>query len=82
MTVIVEEIYFITDMDSVTVPEGETASFKVKLSAEPVSTVAATVSRVSGDTDIAVQSGAILTFDSENWDNFKTVTLSGGRGYR
>jgi hypothetical protein len=67
---------FVTNADAVTVPENETATFRVKLSTDPVTTVTATVARLSGDTDITVQSGSILTFDSGNWDSFKTVTLA------
>jgi hypothetical protein len=67
---------FVTNTGSVTVPENETATFQVKLNLDPVTTVSATVARVSGDTDIAVDSGASLTFDSTNWDIFQTVTLS------
>ena len=68
---------FVTDRDSVTVPEGGTTTFQVKLNQQPPSTVTATVSRVSGDTDITVQSGASLTFTTANWGTYQTVTLAG-----
>ena len=41
-----------------------TASFQVKLNTAPVSPTTVTVSRISGDTDITVQSGASLVFNS------------------
>ena len=71
-----DAVSFVTSADSVTVPEGGTATFQVKLSAQPSSTVYASVSRVSGDSDISVQSGSSLTFTSTNWNSYQTVTLS------
>ena len=70
------QLNFVTEPDSVTVPEGGTATFQVKLSAQPSSTVFASVSRFSGDTDITVQSGSSLTFTTSNWSTYQTVTLS------
>lgn len=66
---------FVTDTESVTVPEGRTNSFNVKLSSQPLSDIQATVTRVSGDSDITVKSGQNLTFTSSNWETFQTVTL-------
>jgi hypothetical protein len=66
---------FLTDTDEVTIPEGGTATFQVKLSAQPSSNVDVTVSWLSGDTDITVKSGSSLKFSTGNWNNFKTVTL-------
>jgi hypothetical protein len=74
MTVIVEGA-FVVNKEPVIVPEDDTASFQVKLSAEPESAIIATVDKVSGDSDISVLSGSILTFNSMNWDSYKTVTL-------
>jgi hypothetical protein len=70
-----EKITLVTDVDQVTVPEGGTADFKVKLSGEPSSEVSVTVNWQSGDTDITVRSGSSLKFSRGNWDNFKTVKL-------
>ena len=67
---------FLTNTDSVTVPEDGTATFQVKLNAQPLSTVNASVSRVSGDGDITVQPGSSLTFTPSNWDDYQTVTLA------
>ena len=40
--------------------------------------MAVTVARVSGDTDITVQSGARLTFTTANWNVYQPVTLAAG----
>ena len=61
---------------SVTVPEGDTATFTVELSAQPGGDVTVSVSIESGDSDIAVQSGASLVFTTGNWDTPQTVTLA------
>ena len=65
----------LTSANAVTVPEGGTASFQVKLNTAPVSPTTVTVSRVSGDTDITVQSGASLVFNAASWNTYQTVTL-------
>ncbi|MBN2409762.1 MAG: hypothetical protein JXE07_08495, partial [Candidatus Aminicenantes bacterium] len=71
-----DTLHFITSVGTVNVPEGDTAVFQVRLSAQPSATVNATVSRVSGDADITVQSGAALTFTTANWDTNQPVTLA------
>ncbi len=66
------------DKTSLGVPEGGSASFKVKLGAQPPSNLSVTVSRASGDTDITVSNNAkdrVLTFTTANWNNYQTVTL-------
>lgn len=68
-------LQFVTDVDEVTVPEEQTASFQVKLSAQPSSEVTAFVGRVSGDSDISVVSTSNLTFKTDNWNRYQTVTL-------
>lgn len=67
---------FVTSADTVSVPEGGQGTFRVKLSESPAADVTASVTRVSGDTDITVSSGGSLTFTTANWDTFQTVTLS------
>ena len=62
--------------ECVTVPEGETAMFTVALSMDPNETVEVIVTRESGDPDITVESGALLTFDSSNYSVPQTVTLA------
>jgi predicted SpoU family rRNA methylase len=68
-------LQFVTDVNEVTVPEEQTASFKIKLSALPSSDVTARVTYKSGDSDISVLSGSPLTFTTDNWDTYQTVTL-------
>ncbi|MDQ1350396.1 MAG: hypothetical protein QG657_697 [Acidobacteriota bacterium] len=67
---------FVTNTDSLNIPEGGTADFTVRLSAQPASTVSVSVTRVSGDTDINIQTGSSLTFTSSNWNQNQTVTLA------
>jgi triacylglycerol esterase/lipase EstA (alpha/beta hydrolase family) len=69
------QILFVTNTSSVSVPEGGTATFQLRLNAPPTTSVNAMVSWYSGDPDISVQSGSSLTFTSENWDRYQTVTL-------
>jgi M6 family metalloprotease-like protein len=66
---------FVTSATAVTVPEGATATFQVKLRAQPTGDVAVTIGRMSGDGDITVTSGASLTFTTTTWDTYQTVTL-------
>ena len=72
----VQALSFVTTTDSVSVPEAGTAEFGVKLSAQPSETVTASVSRVSGDTDISVKAGSMLTFTTSNWSAYQLVTLA------
>ncbi len=70
---------FVTDMDTVRVPEEGTAVFQVKLSMQPTETVEAKVSRSEGDTDITVTDGITLTFTEEDWNTYQTVTLAAAK---
>jgi hypothetical protein len=70
-----DSLNFITDKNEVSIEEGKTAAFQVKLSAQPSANVDATVRRVSGDSDISVDLGSELTFTPVNWNSFQTVTL-------
>jgi len=67
-------LHFETDKNSLSIDEGGTGTFQVRLSAQPDTTITATVSNHSGDTDIQVQSS--LTFTGSDWDKYKTVTLT------
>jgi hypothetical protein len=71
-----DTLQFVTSVSAVNVPEGGTATFQVRLSAQPSASVSATVARASGDTNITVQSGAGLTFTTANWSADQTVTLA------
>jgi tetratricopeptide (TPR) repeat protein/phospholipid N-methyltransferase len=66
---------FVTDKDEVSIDEGNTNTFQVKLSQKPTSDVAASISWVSGDSDIRIISGSNLTFTPLNWDTYQPVTL-------
>jgi uncharacterized repeat protein (TIGR02543 family) len=66
----------ITDKSTVNVAEGSTETFQAKLSHQPASTINVTVARMSGDTDITVQSGSALTFTTGNWETWQMVTLA------
>ncbi|MEV6984387.1 glycoside hydrolase family 6 protein [Sphaerisporangium sp. NPDC051017] len=61
---------------SVSVPEGGTATYSVKLAAQPTSNVTVTSTAGSGDTDITVSGGSSLTFTSANWNTAQIVTLA------
>ena len=62
--------------NAVTVAEGGTATFTVRLSAAPAANVTVTASRSAGDADLAVSSGASLTFTPVTWNTAQTVTLA------
>ncbi len=61
---------------SLSVAEGGTATFQVRLSAAPAATTTVTVTRTSGDTDLTVSGGASLSFTTANWNTLQTVTLA------
>jgi len=67
---------FLTDKEMLTIPEGGTATLKVKLSHKPNENVYASVYTDESDSSISVQSGYSLTFTPSNWFNYQTVTLA------
>jgi hypothetical protein len=67
---------FLLSSESITVPEGQTASFTVALAMDPLGTVEASAAVTSGDPDITVESHALLTFDSSNYSIPQNVTLA------
>jgi hypothetical protein len=72
-----DSLGFQTRYTPVAIPEGSTAQFEVRLSAQPSSNVNVTVSPVSGgDPDITVQSGANLVFTPVDWDDYQPITLA------
>ena len=71
----VSEFAIVTSADTVFVPENGIADLGVKLSAEPPGTIEVTLIRTSGDTDLSVQSGSVLSFTTSNWDAYQTATL-------
>jgi len=66
----------LTDLSWIRVPEGATAQFRVRLSNTPAANVTVSAARVSGDSDLSVQSGAALTFTPANWNVYQAVTLA------
>ena len=67
----------ITADPTVSVPEGGQATFAVKLGGTPDSDVTVTVTRQSGDGDLALASKpATLTFTPAEWNTAKTVTIT------
>jgi formylglycine-generating enzyme required for sulfatase activity len=70
-------VTLVVDPTVVSVPEGATASFTVRLSAQPAADVTVTVARgATGDADLTVQSGNSLTFTTANWQTAQRVTLA------
>ncbi|WP_425154029.1 Calx-beta domain-containing protein [Candidatus Palauibacter sp.] len=63
---------------TVTVPEGETATYTLVLESKPTATVTVTAAR-TGDEDITVTGGDTLTFTADDWYVPQTVTLSAAR---
>ncbi|MBN1510139.1 MAG: DUF4347 domain-containing protein [Sedimentisphaerales bacterium] len=61
---------------SVSVPEGGTAQFTMKLAAQPASNVTVAITKQpGGDADLSVVTSS-LTFTTANWDTYQPVTLS------
>jgi len=67
---------FVLSSEVVLVPEGQTGEFSVSLSSDPLETVNVSVAVTSGDGDISVQIGQLLTFDSSNYADPQVVTLA------
>lgn len=67
--------FFILSTRSLIVPEGGAAEFTVALAEPPSNTVDVAVAHYSGDPDITVESGGLLTFDASNYSVPQTVTL-------
>ncbi len=63
-----------TSVTTLSVNEGGSAQFGVRLSAAPATTATVNVARLSGDTDLT--GGATLTFTSANFATFQNVTIS------
>lgn len=67
---------FLFDTDPVVVTEGGVGVFTVRLAGDPLGTLDALVEVSGGDFDITVQSGANLSFDSNNFSVPQPVTLA------
>jgi hypothetical protein len=58
------------------VPEGASRTFQVRLGAAPKANVTVSVARLTGDTDLSVAAGATLTFTPANWNVTQPVTVA------
>jgi glucose/arabinose dehydrogenase len=56
--------------------EGSSGTFTVRLASQPAGNVTVTVARTAGDTDIRVTGGASLTFTTANYATPQTVTVA------
>jgi uncharacterized protein (DUF1800 family) len=65
----------VTSATSLSVNEGASAQFGVRLSAAPAANVTVNVGRLSGDADLTVTSGATLTFTPANYATQQMVTI-------
>ncbi len=71
-----EEAFISLSVGSLTVNEGETNTFDVRLTHPPEAVLTVDVSRTSGDTSLAVASALPLLFSSANWDTWQTVEVA------
>ncbi len=60
---------------TLSVNEGSSNTFTVKLAAQPAANVTVTVARTAGDADLSVTGGSSLTFTNSNWNTAQTVTI-------
>lgn len=66
----------VVSTSSLTVPEGASASFTVKLAAQPTTDVLVAVAKASGgDGDLSTATGS-LTFTSANWNTAQSVSIA------
>ena len=72
----IDEPAVLFESNEVSLKEGETATYTVKLATKPSGTV--TVTPISDDTGIATVSGA-LSLNSTNWKSGLTVTVTGAQ---
>jgi hypothetical protein len=61
---------------SLSIQQGATGTFGLKLSSAPSSNVTVAVARSSGNSGLSVQSGASLTFTPSNWSTAQNVTVA------
>ncbi len=71
-----EKNSFVLSTELTIVPEDGAETFTVALLNDPCEMLSVEVTRRSGDSDIIVQSGALLLFDSSNYSVPQTVTLA------
>jgi uncharacterized protein (DUF1800 family) len=66
----------LASVTTLSVNEGGSAQFGVRLSAAPAGDVTVSLMPISDDTNISVTGGATLTFTSANFDALQNVTIS------
>jgi hypothetical protein len=66
----------VVSQTAVTVPEGGTATYAVRLSSAPPGNVTVTSTAGTGDANITVSGGGSLTFTPSNWQTNQNVTLA------
>ncbi len=68
-----------TSVSELSVREGSTNSFTVRLTRPPTDEITVSITRASGDDDLKVESGAALVFAATNWNDWQTVVLSASK---
>jgi hypothetical protein len=71
-----EFVSVVTDTTAISIPEGSSATFHVKLSTQPHTDVTINADILSGDADISIVSSTALTFSTANWNEFQSITLA------
>jgi cellulose 1,4-beta-cellobiosidase len=61
---------------ALSVPEGGSATYAVRLAVRPTANVTVTSTAGSGDADLTITSGANLTFTPNTWNTVQNVTVS------
>ncbi|WP_255429862.1 glycoside hydrolase family 48 protein [Streptomonospora sp. PA3] len=73
---VIDEPQIVATPASLSVRQGDQATFDVSLSNAPSSAVDVSVARTDGSQDLSVSSGGALTFTADNWDTAQEVTVS------
>ncbi len=61
---------------TLTIAQGSTAAYAVKLSEAPSSNVTVTTARTAGNSGLSVTGGGSLTFTPQNWSTAQNVTIT------
>ena len=77
-----DNVAIVSDVNSLDVPENSTATFQVKLGAQPIENVNVAVAKSAGGADISVTGGAALTFTTANWNTYQDGDSCRRRGSR
>jgi MYXO-CTERM domain-containing protein len=66
----------IASVNTITIPEGSTGNFQVRLALAPAAPVSVAAANSSGDADVTVAAGQSLTFTAGGFDTQQAVTLA------